>query len=193
MRYVTVTAADNTSLGRTKAIDLLEDTSAQDAWDALSIPMTILSFNPYFTALTTLYSVCSGVLPDHEISQSSSLLYTAGTNWTITYLQVYDSENKCWKLRSSVEYVTLRYFIDHVYYDPYTNQYVESSDNGTLETIYSEHYEDKEHIKERAAIAHENNTNSLDIVESVQYIYGEDEEIVIEHTRWSEYSGYEPA
>lgn len=191
MRYVTVTAAENTALGQTSYIDLLSQYGPDDLSDDLNIPISIVSSVPGFSLVGTVYGIFSAILPDTPLTQSESLLYQGGTNWTITYTQIYDTEAKCWTIASSVEYVTMRYFLYHTYYDSTTNQYESESTNGTYPILYSEFYCNEELMKERAAFAHENHSRWSDEIEYVTYEF--DDEPVITHTRWSEYLGYEPA
>lgn len=191
MRYVTVTAADNNALGLVDDVNLLKGFDVDDAWNVLNLPISILSSLGLAPTTGIIYSLVSSILPETDTSQFRSMIYQGGTNWTIKYLQVYNSESKSWQLSACTEYVTMRYFITNTYYEPSTNQYESKSTSGSYPTLYSTYYYDNDLMKDRAAYAYENDYHYFDKIEFVKYQFnGED---IITHYRWSEYLGYEPA
>jgi len=188
MRYLTVTAADNSALGMTSEVDLLEDMDTDDMRDALSAPLTILSNLPLIGISVTLVTLISDVLPDPLDKQPASLDYRGASNWTIKYVQTYNHSSDEWRKCASVEYVTLRYFIDYTYYESATNQYEQISTSGTHGCIYSMYYNDEQYMLERAAIAFEYNDVVCyhDKVEVVYYKHqrpGGIDEVIITHHR----------
>lgn len=189
MRYVTVTAADNNQLGMTSYIELLDMCDAQDIYEYLGIPVSIAALIPGFTMVGVVYDLF-GLLPDADLPGFESMLYQGGTNWTVTYVQVYDSLLKEWRFRYSVEYVTMRYFTTSTYYNSETNEYVQLNNSGSYPTVYSENYHNTSLIKHNAALAAANNGRWVDAVDEVRYAWGD--EVVITHQRWTENAGYEP-
>ncbi len=191
MRYVTVTAEDEASLGRTTSINLLQEYGASNLINALNLPITIASSLGLLPYTGTVYSLFSAIVPNINNVQPSVLQYIGGTNWTITYTQIYNFQEEMWVLCGSVEYATLRYAVQCAYYDPATNQYeFTASDGETYDVIYSSLYDDKNTMKEYAALAYENNARWCDKVQYVEYKFAG--ETVIIHTRRQEYLGYEP-
>lgn len=191
MRYVTVTAGENSPLGRSTNVDVRQKYGADNLINALNLPITIASSLGLLPYTGTVYSLFSAIVPNINSVQASTLQYTGGTNWTITYTQIYDSEEKNWVLCASVEYVTLGYVVQCSYYNPASNRYeFATSDNATYDMIYSSLYDDKNTMKEYAALAYENYARWCDKVQYVEYKFAG--ETVILHTRWQEYLGYEP-
>lgn len=190
MRYVTVTATDNIALGLVSTEELIDEFNVDDALDALDVPISILSSLGLLPVTGTINSLVSTILPDTDTAQFQSMLFQGGTNWTITYTQIYNFQDKVWQLSSSIEYVTMRYFIINTYYDPATNQYESKTSDGTYSTLYSSQYDNKELMKDRAANAYENNSRYFDKISYVKYVVDETE--IITHYRWSEHLGYEP-
>ena len=191
MRYVTVTAAENSNLGGSTPVNLLAEAGAANGAASLEYTMQVISYIPGISILSDIYSLFSGALPEiHEMSPTS-LVYTAGTNWTITYVQVYNRNTEQWKLCSGVEYVTSTYSITYSFYNETTNQYDYEFTTGAFPNIYSPQYNNREYIKQIAAQAFENGNYPMDTIEDVDYIYNG--KTVVTHHRWLEYLGYEPA
>ena len=191
MRYVTVTATEESSLGKSTTIDLLQKYDA-NSFAALNLPITIASSLGLLPYTGTVYSLFSAIVPNINNARPTEINYIGGTNWTVTYTQIYNFQEETWVLSGSVEYVTLRYSISCSYYDPATNQYeFAHSEGATYDVVYSSLYNDKVAMKERAAYAYENNAWWGDKVEYVQYKFAG--KTVITHTRRQEYLGYEPA
>ena len=183
MRYITITAANNSSLGQTSAVDLLQRADADDIFDLLSFPLTVLSTIPNYSVSTTLLSLIQSALPDINQPQPASFMYRAASNWTIEYVQIYSPADSEWRSCSSVEYVNLRYFINYTYYASSTNQYEQVSCNGTHGSVYSSYYYNYEVQKERAVIAYEGSIEGClrDKVNEIRYIIND--EAVIVHLR----------
>ena len=194
MRYITVTASDQVELGRTRAVDLFTDHSGEELIDALGRPIAI------FTALTdyyglpsvigTTYELLTMVSPNAPLNQTASLAFTGSANWTIKYTQVFDTQEGVWKLSASVEYVTRRYSTTYAYYSSSSNQYEYVIHQGDLPTVYSDYYDDTSAVKEQAVLAFEYGGRYLNRIESVSFEY--DGEVIMTHTRWHEWIGYEP-
>ncbi len=191
MRYVTVTAAQNSNLGMTSGVELLDSESTGDMFDSLNLSITLLSSIGMLPYTGTIYSLFSAIIPDGPTPVSESLTFRGASNWTTTYIQIYNTSDQSWKLRGGSEYVVMQYFINHTYYDSSTNRYVQDNTSGSLATEYSMYYYDITTLKNMAVLACENNAIFIDKVEYVQYLL--DGEPVITHSRWQEYLSYEPA
>lgn len=193
MRYVTVTPTltENIHLRMLSEVNLMDDLSESQREDILNQTLSIVSLVPQFSVQATLLSLLINSFPNANATTPQSLIYQAGSVWTTTYTQVYDAHFKEWELSACVEYVTQQDFVFYTYFNPATKLYESTSSSGFVSTIYSAHYNDKEYMKQIAAIAFENNAYLLDIVEEVMYHFND--ETVIIHQRWSEYLGYEPA
>lgn len=183
MRYVTVTAADNTSLGMITPVELFDEMTVDQMWDAMNLHMTVLSYIPIIGTAGSIYSILSLVLPEIDSTQPSALTYRGATNWTVTYLDIWDSANGVWRHCASIEYATAQYFMDYTYYDPATNQFEEIPTDGIYGTTHSEHYNDRELMKSHAVLAFGYSPTACwkDMVEYVSYKF--DGEIIITHQR----------
>ena len=184
MRYVTVTANDNTALGMTNGKELFVDMTVDEMWDAMDKYVTVISVLPVVGAATSsLYDIFSLLLPNIDSTQPDSLFYRGATNWTVTYLEIWDSSNANWRCCANVEYATMRYFMNYTYYVPRTDHYDQETTSDTYGVVYSESYDDRELMKYRAAFAFEYSPTAgwWDMVEEVSYLY--DGEIIITHQR----------
>lgn len=192
MRYVTVTAATNTSLGcSSRPIDLLAEYGLVDVWEDLELPIEILTSFGLFEYTGTIYSLFTPVILNTSPRQTSTLTLTAGTNWTVTYTQVQNTQTQQWVMSGSIEYVNMSYVINHYHYSSSANAYVQDTINGTYGTVYSELYNDKETMKQLAALAFDRCGYYHDTVDYVTYSI--DSRTSISHYRWDEPMGYEPA
>lgn len=190
LRYVTVTASINSNLGITSPVELLDEYDANDAYEDLSLPITIVSSIGKLSYIGTLYSLFSSIVPNDNLAQSESLTYRGATNWTVTYIQLKNPNTDEWELRSGFEYATLRYFITHTYHDYITDQYQQTSTSGTYDIIYSKYYNDRTAINDWAVIAYLEHAKLLDKITYVSYTFGNKK--LITHYRWEEYASYEP-
>ena len=189
MRYVTVTATENTNLGYAHTFELINDTTLADQEAFMSHYLNILSFDDYWSAIATIYSLIVDILPDVPPTTHCSLAYTACCDWTITYTQVYNSNTNKWKASSGVEYVNVQDFINFTYYNAGTFEQIRSA--GIQPKIYSQYYNDKAYIKQIAAYAFERNMLLMDTVDEVTFKYNGN--TIVTYQRWEEYSSYEPA
>lgn len=191
MRYVTVTAATNNLLGMVSSVELLDKYDVEDAWNSLNLPITIMSSLGLLPYTGTIYSLFSAIIPDIDSPLYQSLIYQGASNWTIKYIQIYDSDDAQWELCGGVEYVTMRHTLINTYYNPSSNSYETETTTEALPTIYSRYYNDLETAKGTAAEAYSRNYCSFDTVDDVEYLH--DQEVVITHQRWMESFDYEPA
>lgn len=191
MRYVTVTAETNNHLGcSSPPIDLLTEYGAVDAWEDLEIPISVFSSLGMLPYTGTIYSLFTPVILNSSPRQTSTLTLTAGSNWTVKYTQIYNTQAQQWKMCGSIEYVNMSYVINHYHYSSTANAYVQDSISGRYATVYSTLYNNSETMKERAAFAYQYTSCWQDTVDYVVYDIGD--ETTITHHRWNEPTGYEP-
>lgn len=191
MRYVTVTADINTALTQSTPVNLLDKYGWDDFWNDMNVPVALVSLLPHATVIGILYSLCTEAFPDIQHTAPTSLLFIGATNWTPTYIQVYDAEDAEWQWRAVYEYATAGYYINKTHYDAALNKNVNTTVDGTFTNIYSTNYDNTDLLLDYAAMYHNALGHYYDTVETVEYTF--DGEVVITHTRWSENYSYEPA
>ena len=190
MRYLMVTAASNNQLGFVTPVDILNELDEFSVPPIANFLFTAVTSVSDFFSIGTLTSIVASMIPDVEPTYHDVLNYTGGTNWTVTYTQIYDEANSTWTARSSIEYVTMRYFIDYYYYEASTNQYEHYSRDGYYGTSYSENYYSNTWRQEAAVQAFIYGGRMYDTIERVEYKVGST--VVLTHDRWMEHWGYEP-
>lgn len=174
----------------TSDVDILHELNVTSVPPIVNFTFAAITALDDLWGIGTITSLLSALIVDYTPTYSDALEYAGGTNWTVTYVQIYDTTSNSWTARSSVEYVKMRYFIDYRYYNASTNQYEEYSTNGTYGTSYSTHYYDSSWCKDAAVQAYIYGYRWYDTIESVDYKVGNT--VVLTHERWSEYWGYEP-
>ena len=182
MRNVTITSSHNddlTIIG--DSIDLIEEYGSDDLAQALDVPIRILSSIGILPYTGTLYDLVFSPILNIESVRSERLEYTGKTNWTITYTQVWDSEDSTWRIGAGIEYVTMSYDIIHRYYDSTSNRVVTDTLDDIYGIQYSEYYDDPQYIRDFAAYAYTRDTYFLDEITKVEYEF--DREIVDTHYR----------
>lgn len=196
MRYVTVTAKQESPLGRTGVVDLFADYSGSRLINALDLPIQFFTYLTDYCGIpgviSTSYTLLSMISSDAPLNQTASLALTGSANWTIKYLQIWDNQNSSWKVRSSVEFVNKTYSTTYSYYSDQENKYVYEYNSGDLPTEYSDHYYDAETVKMIAvqALLYNDEARYLNKIPSVSIEYNG--ATVITLTRRSEHLGYEP-
>lgn len=192
MRYVTVTPTEIIDLSQSpdSGIRLLDYCPENLLANALNLSLTVLSFVPAVSTEASILSLLLSAVPDAPIATPTSLIYAPTSIWNITYTQVYHFEDQKWKPSAGVEYVIPQYFLDYYYYNSSTRLIDRVSFEDQLPTIYSEHYNDTEYIKQQAALAFEYNTCSMDAVERIVYKYNGN--VIATHYRKWEYIDFTP-
>ena len=193
MRYVTITGGENTQLLESSDVDVLDECNVTHIQDVLDGVMSIVSSLGAFPLTSAFYSLYSALMPDVGAVQTESLVYIGSTNWTITYIQVYDTLEQKWKYSACTEYVTMHYTWTHVYYEPKEtgNEYGSKYEDGRYGTIYSANYNNKAYMKDKAAFAFNYNSAWFDTIDEVNYEFMD--RTIITHQRWMEPLHYEPA
>ena len=190
MRYVTVVSTGYDQRYLRSDVDLLAKYGLDDLIEDLDLPITILANITGIPAIGTIYSLIAALVPDYDIS-TEVMEYEGRTNWTVKYVQVYNSSQNTWKYTASTEYVTMTYSIEHSYFDPVENKGKKELTSDDYGVIYSENYNNTTYVKDRAAQAYENNTKWQDKVSYVEYRFNG--EMVIRHNRFNEPTNYEPS
>ena len=180
MRYVTVTAADNSDLYQWTEIDLLDKYGLDDLVEDLNVPITILTSVKEMPKLEIIYALIAASVPDYNVN-TQNMEYEGRTNWTLKCVQVYDLYRDVWEYTASTEYVTMTYSIYHSYYDPVKDKGVSVTTSGDYDMVKSANYDNTTYIKNQAAYAYENGLIWKDMVLYVTYKF--DEEMVIRHYR----------
>ena len=197
MRYVTVTAGDNPSLGESQTVILPTDLGISSVLSLLDSTVSVYSLLGDYLALGTLMSVVRSLMPNVEPHRKDSIIYTGGTNWTVTYTQIFDDLSEAWTTCSSIEYVTMHSTITYSHYVSSSDSYTSATTSGTYGRFYSEHYNDSEWRKSIAVQAFNYGVRHSDTIESVTYKmeYPKDSGQQIDLLtceRWMEPYGYNP-
>lgn len=188
MRYVTVTAADNDEYGMTSNfINLRQRCGLGNLLSDLNIPITILSSIGVLSNLGTIYSLITATTSLEPSTRTKSLEFKASSNWTVKYIQVYNSDENVWQFRASTEYVTMHYTYFYEHYVSTSNQYESKTISGYYPNMISEHYEHKDYMKDTAAWVHEEDSIWSDEVSFIEYEFNG--RTVITHSRglWESY------
>ena len=172
LRYLTLTAADNSSYGKASTVNVLSSsgrTVIQNCLDtALSIYISSIS-----STLGTVASICGLSISMFSTAGTSTLNMNCGTNWTRVYTQVWSSYDGRWGNGSCVEYARCSSYMSGQYYSASENSYVAVPQNGRSYTKYSSHYSDESWRKYNAVYyGYLNNWVQYDTTGAVKYYYG---------------------
>lgn len=166
MRYITVTAAENSQLGQTSTVQINSD----DLPAVCDIVVSLLADSMNIGILTTIEDLVALSVPDGALTTFSNVSCTAGTNWTITYSQVYDENSSSWINCASREYVTAMYWIDYTYYDAVSNAYKKKTSPQAQKIKYSQYYNNTDTLHEKGLLAYTKyNTQYRDVFEAMEY------------------------
>lgn len=191
MRYVIVTADENSALGVTDDVDLLDKMNIDTLMGVAEILITVYSLAGDYLGVGTVTGLLAGFVFDGAHAENEKLEFWGGAAWTITYLQIYDATDQVWHTRASYEYVTPSYTVIHMYFNTQLKKYETYTESDDLELFYSEHYSDTTWLKQRAVLANTYGTFYNDAVDSIIYKYKGEQILKID--RWMEYVGYNPS
>ena len=171
LRYLTITAADDSSYGKATTVNLLNSSSETLIVNCLNtaILTTISSIN---TPLGVVASICGLDVSKINTARTMTLNTNCGTNWTRVHTQVYSSYDKMWLTGSSVEYVKATSTLSGQYYNKSNNIYTSVPQNPKTTTKYSSKYYDATWKKDQAVAGYKISVIKWDTVGSVQYKYG---------------------
>ena len=192
MRYVTV-QADSTGLNLYTEVDLLEETGQSVIDNVLDYAFSVIC---YIVELiegpvpigSYILSALSSIVDYGESSINATsndvYKYAGGTNWTVVYTQIFDYDNGEWITCSSIEYVKMRYWFNHRFYNPAINGYDGEETSGTYGNIYSEYYYDSTWRKEFAVLSYVNPIMNYCQKDTIDYVvYEIEDEEVFTHWR----------
>lgn len=171
LRYMTITAADDSKMGKASSADLLKSSSKTLIKNCLdtAISAYISSFSK---TLGTVASICGLSVSQFGTAQSSTLTLNAGTNWTRVYTQVWNSTYDSWSYGCCVEYARALSYISGLYYSASQNKYVSVPTNSKSTISYSSNYNNTTWRKDKAVYGLLNYTIQYNCVGDVSYEYG---------------------
>ncbi len=170
LRYVRLTAADDPLYGKTSTVNLYNTTSYSIIQNTLNA--AVASYLDYISApwnLGTIASIC-GLTPSAiNTSQTASLYFNAGTNWTRFYTQVYSTYDNMWISGSCTEYVTRFSYMSGLYYSAASNSYVPVNEERSTRTTQATHCYDYEWRKYQACLGYVYSTINYDTTGKARY------------------------
>lgn len=181
MRYLTVTAANRESFKKANTVNILESSSQATIVNCLDTLLYLYIDNLFGKqVISTVASLCGLSFDMIKPATTCTLQYNAGTNWTRTYTQVWDSLYNSWRYGSSVEYVNTYSYLSGMYYDRVSNQYTSVDRNDDRNTNYTDHYFDYTWRKEQAVIGYESFKPRGEFTGTIKYYYGN--KAIVTHT-----------
>lgn len=186
MRYLTVTAADNSYYGCSSSYRIIGSTSANIGGTVLenllnaAISVALDEISGIF-ALGTISSIC-GLKPANFGTTSDAfeiLDMYAGTNWTRIFTQIWVESESRWVSQLHVEYAKMTSNMGGNYYDAKTNSYKPVPTDAVTKMAYSEHLDDKTWRIEQAIIGLRNGVVYYDYTGDAKYYY--QNKLVITH------------
>lgn len=181
MRYLTITADDNSNLSQFTRVDILDSSSSSAIQNCLNTAIEI--FISYASeTLGTIAAICGLSLDDFVPSRNAVFEYTAGSNWTQMHTQVLDEYDYDWMFGSCVTKVYSKSWVYYTYYDKDINAYTNGISNQKTATLYSPNYWDLTWRREQAIIGSQIALR-YDATGDVRYKYGGS--ILITHTERS--------
>lgn len=198
MRYVTVTASES-GFRAANVVDLRDKLTNNQFYDMLESGIKALLYKAVSDSinsligenyLTPIMDILQALYENTTFAEDDILLYTAGTNWTVTYTQIYDALTSSWVTCSSAEYVTMFYIINYTFYNSATNRYEQISTEDTYEIDYSEHFNDSAWLKEFAVLSYTCGVMEWceqDTIDFVEYAY-ENTSLITHHRPVEEFA-----
>ena len=181
LRYFTITAADDPTYGTTSENDLLDHFSVNEIIQN-GLNAAVYAIADHIATgipLGTIASLCGFQFFDFNETNFERLELIATTNWTRRFIQVWDDYYEAWTFSTCVESVTARSYLSGDYYDPTLNRYVSVEKNEHIATSYTEHYDDREWLHEKAVRSFLNNYISYETTGAVRYYY--DDTLIATH------------
>ena len=177
MRYLTITAADNSSLTQMTEVDLLKSSSQSTIMNCLN---TLISMAISYASSTlgTVASFCGLSIDDFMPNKNVILRFNAGSSWTQVYTQVLNPTGDSWWFGSCVTRVYGQTWLYYAYYKNSTNAYNVGTTSYKTATLYSPHYSDFTWRKEQAIVGSQIGY-VYDATGNVQYKYGNN--VIITH------------
>ena len=186
MRYLTITAADNSRYAKASSYNIINETSPSVGAHILETLLnTVISVfldevNDKLM-LGTIASICGLEFVDFSTSNTafSLLTYNAGTNWTRIFTQIWSESESRWVSQLHVEYANLLSYFSGMYYSAASNRYVAVPLDTVTQMTYSDHLDNRTWRIEQAIIGYRTGVIYYDLVGSAQYMYNNS--VVITH------------
>lgn len=185
LRYVTV-QADDSNLKLKSDIDLLEESgdpiTTVSLYSLAAIGVGVGAVTSGVGAIVgdALISLLSDLIDFGDTINTSSddqLIYTARTNWTVVYTQVFNYDTGKWSTCASVERVKMSYVLTYHFFNPEIDHWDFITETNFLGTFYSTYYYDTDWQKEYAVLSYNTIMNYChqDTIDYVDYeLDGED-------------------
>lgn len=173
IRYVTVTAADDSRFVQTDQCDLLNTRDMAEIEVCLSAAVDAICISLNLDIpLGTIISIAKMVIEDIGSSGNTTMVLHGGVNWTRVFTQVYLPNSGGWMNGSCVEYAQTYVYVSGTYYNAETNRIEQISQNESRTTIYSANYSDYAWRK-RTAVIYAKNANgcSYDMTDDIKINY----------------------
>lgn len=174
MRYLTVTGSYDNGLAARVEIDLINDFTGTKFEKLMhSVVAVATSAVEDFLYLDTISALISYPIPEPE--DSDSMDFEAGSVWSVKYMQVCNVGDDEWVSSASVEYVSMYYSVTYTYLTTVNgvSAYDSIFDESDHEIQYTEHYDDGEWLKLKAAEQFCYNPNGLfdETIWEVEYLF----------------------
>ena len=192
MRYVTVTATENSHLRQIDDVTLNEELGPYNAIEIAGMASSVIGFLSdsiivdgittcvvMFNTPVSISLLLLDLLPDYTPKLTDLIRMTGSCVWTVQYTQIYDFGEEQWFLNAGVEYVTVQKYVDYDIYNPNTYLYDSTRVYYDNEVIYSALYNEPETMKQRAVLAYlygQGDNRHLDKVDKVEFTYGGNED-----------------
>lgn len=175
IRYVTVTAADDSRFVQTDQCDLLQTYDKTVIENCLNTAVTAaVDAITGRLHLGTIASILGFDITKFGIGGQTTMVLHGGANWTRVFTQVYLPNSGGWMNGSCVEYVQTYSYVSGLYYDAETNRMEQLPQQERRETFYSVNYSDYAWRK-RTAVIYAKNANgcSYDMTDDAKIYYGD--------------------
>lgn len=171
LRYLTITAADDSDYGKASTVNVLKSASQTLINNCLNTAISVY-ISSVSKTLGIISSICGLDISKINTSQTMTLNMNCGSNWTRVYTQVYSDYDSMWETGSSVEYVRTSSYMSGQYYSSSSNRYVSVPQNSKSNTTYSSKYNDTTWRKQQAVLGFSSSVIKWNTTGSVQYKYG---------------------
>lgn len=171
LRYLTITAADDSDYGKASTVNVLKSASKTLITNCLNTAISVY-ISSISNTLGIISSICGLDISKINTSQTMTLNMNCGSNWTRVYTQVYSDYDSIWETGSSVEYVRTSSYMSGQYYSSSSNKYVSVPQNSKSNTTYSSKYSDTNWRKQQAVLGFLSSVIKWNTTGSVQYKYG---------------------
>ena len=139
LRYLTVTAADYSGMGKASSINLINSTVASVINHCLNaaVQLYIGSLHP---VLGTISTICGVQMSFIKPNTTTVMNLNCATAWTGIFTQVWNSYDGMWQRGSYVERANCRSYVSGYYYSASSNMYTAVPQTEEVRNKYSTYY-----------------------------------------------------